>query len=350
MTAVDDNTAWAVGDSITSAFDGEPPLILHWDGAQWRRASLPNNPRFAYLQDVSALAANDVWGVGYIEVGFGWETLIYHWNGAQWQLVTSPDPGDYDHELSGVAGRASDDVWAVGYWADEDEPARTLVEHWDGVHWSVVPSPNVSAFDNFLYQVTVVAANDAWAVGVAYLDEDWNESQAIVLHWDGTAWTNVSLRLQSQNTLLNDIVAFGPRNIWAIGSQRDASGVTHSLVLHWDGQRWASAPGFERSRLLGIAPDHRGGLWGVGRVSQPLGYLNLIERFDEIPCPSSAEGAPGVNVALGPGVVRQPAGHGTHMERGVRSRQAIRGNEGLLRFIMNQGCPGTRAATQPAGT
>jgi hypothetical protein len=55
---------------------------------------------------------------------------------------------------------AANDVWDVG-----GSDGETLVEHWDGSIWSVVPSPNVGTGGNSLSGVAVVGANDVWTVG-----------------------------------------------------------------------------------------------------------------------------------------------------------------------------------------
>ena len=60
---------------------------------------------------------------------------------------------------------------------------QTLVEHWNGSAWSVVPSPNVGgSYDNALYGVAAVSANDVWAVGH---DGDPITGQTLVEHWNG---------------------------------------------------------------------------------------------------------------------------------------------------------------------
>jgi hypothetical protein len=58
-------------------------------------------------------------------------------------------------------------MWAVGSFsvaAGTTVQGRTLVEHWNGSAWSVVPSPNVGGNDNLLNGVGA-AAGDVWAVG-----------------------------------------------------------------------------------------------------------------------------------------------------------------------------------------
>ncbi len=59
------------------------------------------------------------------------------------------------------------DIWAVGFSGSSTLP-QTLVEHWNGSQWSIVPSPNVGTNLNSLNGVTVVSANNVWAVGVYF--------------------------------------------------------------------------------------------------------------------------------------------------------------------------------------
>lgn len=92
----------------------------------------------------------------------------------QWYAVDSQNVGTNDNELDRVDTISTNDVWAVGFYLaangahrarahapkpwqlqlegnmsrDENAPAiRTLTQHWDGLMWSVVASPNVGEDD-----------------------------------------------------------------------------------------------------------------------------------------------------------------------------------------------------------
>src|SRR5689334_20493178 len=56
-----------------------------------------------------------------------------------WSVVPSPSPGTSEDLLNGVAAVSSTDVWAVGDYYNGNSALLTLVEHWDGASWSVVP-------------------------------------------------------------------------------------------------------------------------------------------------------------------------------------------------------------------
>ena len=108
----------------------------------------------------------------------------------QMNIVPSPYPGNHNNRLNAASALASNDVWTVGYYRDSDFIQHTLVEHWNGTAWTVVPSPNVGISNNQLYGVSALAANDVWAVG-EFLDSDLDVEQTLVEHWDGTAWSVV---------------------------------------------------------------------------------------------------------------------------------------------------------------
>jgi len=67
----------------------------------------------------------------------GESTLILHWNGTKWEVVPSPSPSPHPDELQGVAVLSGADTWAVGYRGN-----KTLIERWNGKAWAVQPSPN----------------------------------------------------------------------------------------------------------------------------------------------------------------------------------------------------------------
>jgi hypothetical protein len=66
-----------------------------------------------------------------------------------WTIIPSPNGDGRRSTLNAVAGVSPDDVWAVGLMTPPDSGApQTLIEHWDGLSWSIVPSPNRAAADS----------------------------------------------------------------------------------------------------------------------------------------------------------------------------------------------------------
>lgn len=95
------------------------------------------------LRAVAASSPSNVWAVGTYEA-IGWQqTLIEHWNGTAWTIMPSPDPGGQraNNFLYAVAATSASSAWAVGSYRKGDV-WHTLIEHWNGYSWRVTPSPS----------------------------------------------------------------------------------------------------------------------------------------------------------------------------------------------------------------
>src|SRR5438552_8870670 len=120
-----------------------------------------------------------------------------------WSIVSSPNANStQDHTvLNGVTCVSASDCWAVGYYSSSAD--QTLVEHWDGMSWAIISSPNISAStNNYLVGVTCVSASDCWAVGY-YLGGNGVQGvdqKRVVEREGGTAWVVSS----SPNTSATD--------------------------------------------------------------------------------------------------------------------------------------------------
>src|SRR5215218_4729365 len=77
-----------------------------------------------------------------------------------WQFVSGPNPDADKSYLKAVAALSTSDAWAVGY-SVTGNTAETLIEHWDGTQWTIVPSPNASGPGNILSGITVIATDNA---------------------------------------------------------------------------------------------------------------------------------------------------------------------------------------------
>jgi hypothetical protein len=65
---------------------------------------------------------------------------------AAWGQISSPNKGNLENELAGLAVIGSDDIWAVGRYNSGRPPTvtgrDTLAMHWDGAAWTIVDTPN----------------------------------------------------------------------------------------------------------------------------------------------------------------------------------------------------------------
>jgi hypothetical protein len=116
VAALAPNNVWAVGHTYL----GGPhwiPLILHWDGTAWTRATIPAFPSGGQLRDIVALSPTNIYAVGLDGEGFNARTLVLHWNGSTWTRETTPSPGT-GPKLYGAAAIAPGTVWGAGYFYD----------------------------------------------------------------------------------------------------------------------------------------------------------------------------------------------------------------------------------------
>jgi hypothetical protein len=169
-----------------------------------------------FLTGVVALAANNVWAVGYSTIP-NMHTLTMHWDGTQWSIVPSPNPNpDGWNRLYGVDAISPTDVWAVGETAlTGAQDALTM--HWDGVEWVVVPTPDLDI--STLYGVSALDSGDVWAVGYMFVDLA-RSYLTIVLHWNGWAWFSYEApnpTAWGANNRLFAVQAFATRDVWIAG-------------------------------------------------------------------------------------------------------------------------------------
>jgi len=219
VEALAPNDVWAVG--YTEEDIGAGTLVEHWNGSSWSVVPSPKPGTGGMLGGVDAASAADVWAAGsyYNESEGFWETLITHWNGSTWSEVPSPSPGTYTNALGGVAVVSANDAWVVGSYSSGGG-VLTLAEHWDGHDWTVVPTPNVATgygTSNTIGSVVARSANDVWAAGSFQNQSTGHQSRTLLLHWDGTSWSIVPSPSPGASSDLSDI-AFGPSGaVWGVG-------------------------------------------------------------------------------------------------------------------------------------
>jgi hypothetical protein len=283
--ALSADDVWVVGTH------GAHTLVEHWDGSSWSVVPSPGPDNRSVLHGVTAVAADDVWAVGYYgpTAGGVMHTLVEHWDGTAWSVVPSPEIDS--SMLLGVAAVAADDVWAVGYYGPTAGGVRhTLVEHWDGTSWAIVSTPTPGVSSN-LYGITAVAADDVWAVGFYRPEPGEGPTQTLVEHWDGSSWTTVpSPSVGSGSNYLDGVSAVAANEVWAVGSYGTRIGhypPTRTLIMYWDGSSWTIVPSANpdkiNNELYGVATVPAYGVWAVGGYGQYnlglVAHQPLVETY-----------------------------------------------------------------------
>jgi hypothetical protein len=289
VAAISPSDVWAVGGVLNygNRQPGAPPhyrpLIEHWNGSQWNVVSGESIGVALYLNGVTALAANDVWAVGLVDVTGGtYRPLMEHWNGTAWQATTGSIPtgatGGFLAAVTTIPG--TNQVWAVGSLTQNTTPtSQGLIEQWDGTAWHLIVAPALpeGAHVGPLSGVVALSPTDAWAVG-DYIGSD-GKVRPLILRWDGTAWQVVASP-DAQGSL-SGVAASGTYDVRAVGSD-DTTG--QALIEQWDGAAWhtIASPipsGATKSALHSVAADSAGDYWAVGSSQNAAGTSQtLIER------------------------------------------------------------------------
>jgi hypothetical protein len=228
VQAVSATDAWAVGTYANDEGIFET-LIERWNGTNWSIVPSPNvGTGDNVLFDLAVVSANDIWAVGSnINAAFsGSRALSLHWNGTSWTVVPNPAVGSNSSNFNAVDAVSANDVWAVGFFSSIRGGVRALIEHWDGTAWNVVPAGHLDSNYNELYAIDAASANDIWAVG-AYQSSSGYYGEALTEHWNGTAWTVVSTPNVpgSFQDALFGVVAVAANDAWAVGAYPAYSGV-----------------------------------------------------------------------------------------------------------------------------
>lgn len=237
------NDVWAVGN-YDDPVNGYQGLIEHWNGTSWSVVSSPTPAGTAgnYLTGVVALSSTDAWAVGYTGIA---DTLIEHWDGSQWSVVPSPNPSQGANLLFAVTATSVTDVWAVGTYANAASDEEPLIEHWDGTSWNVVSAPVPAGNPigpNMLEAVSAASSTDIWAVGRYDIPGEYT----LIEHWNGSAWSvvpNPSPGTGTDGVDLSGVAAISASNAWAVGSLSHEAGGIVPILEHWNGTSWSLVSG-----------------------------------------------------------------------------------------------------------
>lgn len=268
------NDAWAVGQYWNASTNSYQTLIEQWNGTSWNVVPSPNvGTGNNNLSGVAAVRANDVWAVGvyWNSTTNGYQTLIEQWNGSIWSVVPSPNVGTGNQGLRTITAVPCDtsiapfcnrvgyyypyfpnSLWAVGsYWDPTAYYYQTLIEHWNGTSWSVVPSPNVGNQNQQLFSAAAVFTNQVWAVGSLGWGTNGasGEAGALAEYWNGSSWSTVSAPSVSGSGGFYGTAALFTNDAWGVGQYCPVGqtcptngSMGQTLIEQWNGTAWNIVP------------------------------------------------------------------------------------------------------------
>jgi hypothetical protein len=232
------------------------PVLARSDGpGGWVPVPAPVGPTvWNTIYSVSGVAPDNVWVAGRSETPTGQvdqdgnpilvvKDSLAHWDGStlQWTGITA----------ALVDALAPDDAWALGYDG---------LFHWDGVAW-VRAGPG---FDADYSSMSALRSGDVW------VSTDKYSPEATIEHWDGTAWTTITLP-RDDGARFTDVSAISRADVWAVGFGSGGGANYRGLIAHWNGATWDhvwTSPG----RFESVTAISDGDVWVAGlKVFDPNG-------------------------------------------------------------------------------
>jgi len=281
------DNAWAVGFYIGTEGVYET-LAERWDGSAWKLVQTPNvGANGDWLNGVVAVSPSEAWAVGYTggdPATYTSTTLVEHWTGSAWSVVPSPNPSKDPlygaNQLNDVRAFAPNDVWAAG-WQWVPSGSAPLVERWDGRRWRVSKTPNTGFKE--LHALDGTSSSDIWAVGHTLAIDEGHQSLA--MHWDGSSWAVVPTPKLPFDNFLNDVAVVSPTDVWAVGFSITRSQDIQPHYLHWDGSAWAVVPSPHLSStynvIQSVATVSGNDVWAAGyRTVDGHQVVTFVERWD----------------------------------------------------------------------
>ena len=265
VSAASATDAWAVGRATVSLVTSS--LAAHWNGTAWTVVATPEVSG-SVLTSVADISPGDAYAVG--------ESEALHWDGTSWSAFAVPVPGGGTPAgLSAVAADAANDVWIAGQYFDSATAAlEPFTAHWNGTAWATVPVPASGAE---LASLAVISHADAWAVGIG------PKGHAVTENWTGgRSWHMVA---NPASGLLLSVTGTGPGSVTAAGHNTTANGPTAAIILSWNGSAWTkvSVPKVGATEELDSASAAPGGMltWAFGRSTSSGGAVsNLTLEHD----------------------------------------------------------------------
>lgn len=226
VSAVAPDDVWAVGNSWTD--DTSRTLILHYDGSTWSKVPSPSPPGYVKtLNDIDGVSSTEAWAVGSFTDRYGdrERPLLLRWNGTEWKRRRLALEFPKNQKLLGVDVVSPDDIWAVGVGSSRHRP---LVLHFDGTKWSKSEFPDSRGWERLNDVAGTVS--QVWTAGSSAIRRPYETSIPLAARWIGVEWQHASYEGDEyggfEGVTLDDAGA-----AWAVGETFDPEGSSFGDVI-----------------------------------------------------------------------------------------------------------------------
>jgi hypothetical protein len=231
VSCISAQTCTAVGayDDINL---GDLPLVESWDGSTW--TLVPNSTPAGggpELYSVACPAAGTCLGVGMFWMQTPIQALAGTSTGS-WSLGKVTTPGNGDSNLSSVTCTSPSSCVAVGNY-DNTTTGLTLVESWNGLAWSTVPTPNpttTAGIASGLNGVECTAPGSCIAVGQSGSAPNPGTQNVLIEASHQGSWSVVPSPTEGSGGGLMSVACSPSGTCTAVGYYIASSGIQHPLI------------------------------------------------------------------------------------------------------------------------
>jgi hypothetical protein len=165
------------------------------------------------LLSIWGTSSKSVYAVGGPLGNDGFEALALHFDGKAWRDLHAGGTASFWW----VNGTSDTDVWMVG--------ERGRITHYDGKTFT----ESSSGVTTTLWGAFAFSKTDAWVVGGTPMGKATDEDD-VVLHWDGSTWTRVTLPGTPLHRALFKVWGTSSDDLYVVG---EASTIWHKIGSTW---------------------------------------------------------------------------------------------------------------------
>jgi hypothetical protein len=231
IQATSAHSAWAFSNE---AYNGQPSMIVHFDGTQWSQQAILGMPDHAGIRALQMASDHLGWALIYVgnngisPSDAGYEIAQYT-GGNTWSSLTTLDAGNLG-DIGGFAMISPDEGWAIGERGidgpssvTDGVPVPQILYHYSHGKWQQVGLhvDNGGRYFN-LQSIVMRSATDGWIIGQVQnlrpgITASGIEKRTILLHYDGKTWTQVQTPVTGGDVSMISGISFAGDTGWAGG-------------------------------------------------------------------------------------------------------------------------------------
>ncbi len=239
ILALEPDEPWLAGGAMLGG-GRRQAAVLHGlgDGAELELPSPPEERDSGLMAIASAGPGEPIWAVGYARETDYVAAYVARRDDAGWGRAETIQPDGFNAALSDVDASPAYGAWAVGFLQGEpgDQRPWALALRDDGRVGSRLPIAEGTRAT--LAGVSVSDEGGVWVAGTMFADAQMQPYLAVR---EGDRWQRLTVE-GLEAAALADIEVPTPDTGWAVGHRIDGATI-RALIVRWDGTAWSEVAG-----------------------------------------------------------------------------------------------------------